>query len=98
MNAYGKMREALELCSRIINDNTIVCACDLVDEAKEKVKQALSTPVRNCCKYANETEAQFACLGESLANGVHSVSLTEYHKWLFSETKGECNESKKEEA
>lgn len=93
------MREALEL---FVEYSELVCKmgmfnCDRLIAITTKARAALSAPPRNCDVYANDAVAQFACLGESLANGVHGMSLAEYHKWLFAEAKGEYNESKKEE-
>ncbi len=36
------LREAVELCDKIINDGTIVCNCDIVDEARAKIRAALA--------------------------------------------------------
>lgn len=48
MQTNNKLREALELCDRIFQDRTIVCDCDIVDEARTMVRAAIAAPRRNC--------------------------------------------------
>ena len=54
----AKLREVVELCDKIIHDGTIVCNCDIVDEARIKIKEVLSAPPRNCDVGTAEVQAK----------------------------------------
>ena len=58
------------------------------------VEHALSKPPRNCDRFNNEMEMQFAFLAELISMGINGASLEEYSKWLLAEAKGASNESK----
>lgn len=56
-NNDAKLREALELCDRIFQDRTIVCDCDIVDEARTVVRDALAAPRRECDRFDDFTKS-----------------------------------------
>ena len=58
------------------------------------IEEALSEPPRNCDRFNNEREMQFAFLAELLSIGINGASLEEYSKWLLAKAKGASNESK----
>lgn len=61
-------------------------------EIDDIIREALSAPPRNCDRFNNEREMQFAFLAELLSRGRNSASLEEYSKWLLAEAKGADNE------
>ena len=102
----AKLREVVELCDKIIHDGTIVCNCDIVDEARIKIKEVLSAPPRNCDVYPSVAEARNAFICEQCEHpcGDCTVCDDDYAlcrpcgiKWLFApatEQKGAADGSK----
>ena len=94
------MREALELVLRFLQwmyaqegENAATSKVQIADKI-DRVIFALSAPPRNCDRFNNEMEMQFAFLAELLSMGINGASLEEYSKWLLAEAKGASNESK----
>jgi hypothetical protein len=65
-----------------------------LDQIERWAQAALAKPPRNCDRFNNEREMQFAFLAELLSMGINGASLEEYSKWLLAEAKGAGNESK----
>lgn len=61
MEAVGnaaKLREALKLYDRIIQDRTLICDCDVVYGARTLARAALAAPPRNCDVGSAEEQAK----------------------------------------
>lgn len=85
------LREAVELCDKIINDGTIVCNCDIVDEARAKIRAALAlftnspenensgtdnvTPVNNAVKTGDMLLAENERMRKALADAAENLRV-----------------------
>ena len=105
MQTNNKLREALELFAHM-NDDGHYDEALVVLEIVAKARAALSTPPRNCERFATEADAQIAFLREGWRLiGVRDLNLdpfdgwtdemkSAYSKWLFStaaEQKGDTD-------
>ena len=71
-------------------------ACDRMNRESEIFMEKRNQdeppkPLRNCDRFNNEREMQFAFLAELLTKGINCASLEEYAKWLLAEAKGETD-------
>lgn len=93
MQTNNKLREALTKILNLTNSLDEDCAVDPV-EIRDIAKAALAEPVKNCDRFADETDAQIAFLREVWLIGVRNLDRDPfdgwtnemkyaYSKWLF---------------
>lgn len=89
--AFKKLDKELQFCEKNVNLGLgfswegLREHCQIV---REILNDALSLPPRNCDRFNNEREMQFAFLAERMSMGINSASLEEYSKWLLEKSKG----------
>lgn len=74
------LREAVELCDKIINDGTIVCNCDIVDEARAKIRAALAL-FSNSLKNENSDDAIITPVNNAACRNALEEILEKINEW-----------------
>ncbi len=96
-NNMSAMREAflaLYAWAKTVKENPKdKTAIECAEFVEQTAKEAIAKPPRNCDRFNNESEMQFAFLAELISMGRNRASLEEYSKWLLAEANGERNES-----
>lgn len=74
------LRESVELCAKIINDGTIVCNCDIVHEARAKIRAALALFTNSPENENSGTDNVTPVNNEACLNALEEI-LEKIDKW-----------------
>ena len=79
-NGESGLRESVELCDKIINDGTIVCNCDIVHEARAKIRAALALFTNSPENENSGTDNVTPVNNEACRNALEEI-LEKIDKW-----------------